>query len=166
MTVSVRLAGIVPESIVDGPGIRFAIFFQGCQHNCQGCHNPQTHPLSGGSVTTFDFIMNELHKHRIVCGVTISGGEPFLQPNELSDLILRIKNETSLEILVYTGYKIGELKENLIYSKILKEIDYLVDGRFINEERDLELLYRGSSNQRFIDVKTNRVLDESEISLL
>lgn len=160
----IRIAGKVDDSIVDGPGIRYTVFFQGCPHHCPGCHNPETHDFNGGHFEEIDDIINEIKKNPLLLGVTISGGEPFSQKEELLTLVKEIR-KTNLNIMVYTGYTF----ENLINSdnvtkEILSNIDYLVDGPFILKERDLELIFRGSRNQRYIDVK--KTLKENKIILV
>ena len=151
----IRIAGIINDSIVDGPGLRFVVFTQGCDKRCPGCHNPETQPLSGGIEMSVDEIFEKIKKNPILSGVTISGGEPFLQAKELIPLIEKIKNDLNLEIAVYTG----NIFEDLIESKnedVLKLIslcDIIIDGPFIKELKSLNLKFRGSSNQRIIDVK-------------
>ena len=163
----IKIAGKVDDSIVDGPGIRYTIFFQGCPHHCAGCHNPETHDFDGGHFETIENIIKDIKSNLLLMGVTISGGEPFAQENELLSLVKEIKSSCNkLNIMVYTGYTYEHLIEsnNLIIKEILNNIDYLVDGPFILKERDLELIYRGSRNQRYIDVK--KTLKENKIILV
>ena len=135
----IRIAGTVSESIVDGPGIRYTIFTQGCPHHCEGCHNPETHDFSGGRLK----------------GVTFSGGEPFCQPAPLYDLAKRIKENTKLDIMAYTGFTFEQLveksKTDEDVKNLLSVVDILVDGKFILAQRSLELHFKGSRNQ--IDCK-------------
>lgn len=148
-----RIAGIVRESIVDGPGLRFAIFSQGCPHGCRGCHNESTHDFEGGYDCERIKILEEIDKDPLLTGVTFTGGEPFCQPEEFYKLGVEIKAR-GLDIVAYSGYTLEELQDMAKYEenikKLLDIIDYLVDGPFILEEKDLTLEFRGSRNQRFI----------------
>lgn len=160
----IRIAGKVDDSIVDGPGIRYTIFFQGCPHHCPGCHNPETHDFNGGHFEEIADIVKEIKKNPLLLGVTISGGEPFSQKEQLLSLVKKIK-ELNLNIMVYTGYTFEYLINlDSVTKEILSSIDYLVDGPFILKERDLELIFRGSRNQRYIDVK--KTLKENKIILV
>ena len=151
----IRLAGLVPESFVDGPGIRFAVFTQGCPHNCEGCHNPETHDPDGGRLADTDRIYEKIKQYPLVKGVTFSGGDPFCQPEPLYDLAVKLK-EDGYHVMSYTGWTFDQLmkkseKEEFV-GKLLGQLDLLVDGRFVLAERTLELPFRGSRNQRIIDV--------------
>lgn len=161
MSSMVRLAGMIGESIVDGPGIRFVVFAQGCKHNCPGCHNPQTHSFTGGKLVSIDSIIDEIKKDPLLDGVTISGGEPFEQALALSELAHRVR-EMGLNVMTYTGYTFEELIEGSGqkegWDKLLSETDILVDGPFEIDKKSLLLKFRGSQNQRIIDVKKS--LDE------
>lgn len=158
--MEIRLFGTQNDSIVDGPGIRYAVFVQGCKHNCPECHNPKSHDMNGGYLSDTDILLKEISENPLLDGVTFSGGEPFLQPEPLIELAGKIKNlNRSLDIMVYTGYTIEEIisgaDEENHWMEFLRCIDVLVDGRFIKELRSLELNFKGSSNQRIIDtVKT------------
>lgn len=162
-TPTVRIAGVYKQSIVDGPGLRFAIFCQGCAHNCPGCHNPETHDFAGGYDCSHDRIMEEISKNPLLDGVTFSGGDPVYQAEAFYRLALRIK-EKGLNILLYTGFTYEELlertKEDPFVGQLLNTVDYLIDGLFVNEERDLTLAFRGSKNQRFIDLNATRAQGE------
>ncbi len=151
-----RIAGIVKESVVDGPGIRFVVFSQGCKHNCKGCHNPGTHDLNSGKLVDIEEILNEIKKDPLLLGVTFSGGEPFLQAKPFADLAKKI-HKLGLNIITYTGYKfedlISQMNRENSYEELLNNTDILVDGKFILEEKSLMLKFRGSKNQRVIDVK-------------
>ena len=151
----IKLAGLVPESYVDGPGIRFAIFTQGCPHHCKGCHNPETHDFNGGRTADTDRIFKKITENPLIKGVTFSGGEPFCQAEPLADLGRKLK-EKGYHIMSYSGYTFEELlekgRENGAVKKLLSCLDILVDGRFVLSERSLELKFRGSKNQRLIDV--------------
>ncbi len=154
--MKIRISGIESESIVDGPGFRYVVFTQGCFHNCLGCHNPQTHDPSKGYFMEIDDIIKEMKKNPLLRGVTLSGGEPFLQPKECSEIAKRVK-ELKMNVICYTGYRLEELlelkKNNSDVEDLLNNIDILIDGRFILSERDLTLKFRGSRNQRIIDLK-------------
>lgn len=156
---TIRIAGIVRESIVDGPGLRFAIFSQGCPHGCKGCHNEATHDFDGGYDCELSRVLEEIDKNPLLTGVTFSGGEPFCRPKEFYKLGIEIKAR-GLDIVAYSGYTLEELREmaknDWNIDRLLDIIDYLVDGPFILEERDLTLEFRGSRNQRFIRMKDTR----------
>lgn len=151
----IKLAGLVPESFVDGPGIRFTIFTQGCPHKCEGCHNPETHDFNEGRLADVDKIYSKILSNPLIKGVTFSGGEPFCQPEPLAYLSGLLK-EKGYHIMSYSGYTFEELLEksqsNLHILTLLNNLDILVDGRFILSERSLELKFRGSRNQRIINV--------------
>lgn len=153
--MKIRIAGIVPESFVDGAGIRFAIFMQGCLRNCAGCHNPATHDLNGGKIFDTDEIIAAIKKNPLLTGITLSGGEPFLQIAPATELARAAKN-LGLNVWCYTGYKFEEIPDGA--EELLKNIDVLVDGAYIEELRDLELNFRGSKNQRVIDLNKTRKL--------
>lgn len=152
---SIRVAGVTKESIVDGPGFRYVIFTQGCPHKCVGCHNPETHSRFGGRDITFKEIISDISKNPLLDGVTFSGGEPFLQATKLSILAKEIKSH-GLNIMTYTGYTFEELYRNSSkengFLELLNCTDYLVDGKFEVEKKDMLLKFRGSNNQRIIDV--------------
>lgn len=151
-----RIAGTVNESIVDGPGIRYVIFVQGCPHRCKGCHNPSTHDFDKGIEADIDKILSEIDSDPLLTGVTISGGEPFSQAEQLIELVDQIKLRNK-HLLFYTGYTLDQLINKAVEDKsieyLLSKIDVLIDGPFILEERDLELSFRGSRNQRIIKLK-------------
>lgn len=150
-----RISGIVEESIVDGKGIRFAIFTQGCPHHCPGCHNPQTHDFSGGRDVDIDELMAMIEKNPLLRGVTFSGGEPFCQSGPLAALAKRV-HEKNMDVTVFTGYTLEELEKDPAARELLQETDTLVDGKFILAQRDLRLAFRGSRNQRVIDMNRTR----------
>ncbi len=152
---SLRLAGVIRESIVDGPGFRFAIFCQGCPHHCQDCHNPNTWDFEGGRDTSFEKILNAIDQNPLLQGVTFSGGEPFCQAEAFAALADEIKKR-KLDIVTFTGYTLEELREmsktDPAVGELLNKTDLLIDGPFIKEEKDLTLQFRGSKNQRIIDM--------------
>jgi len=155
--MNIRISGIVQESIVDGPGIRYVIFTQGCIHNCTGCHNTGTHSIDGGSVMTCAEIADKFKRNTLLEGITLSGGEPFLQAKQCA-ILAGEAHDAGLSVFVYTGYTFDELyKRGFIDGDedikcLLKNTDILVDGRFVLEERNILLKFRGSENQRIIDV--------------
>lgn len=150
-----RIAGYVQESVVDGPGIRFVIFTQGCPHRCDGCHNPETWDFTGGQEVEDEELLDLIRRNRLIKGVTFSGGEPFIQPAPLASLGRRIK-EMGLDIVTYTGYSFEELVKKSLCDEDVRSLldvsDLLIDGRYIKDERDLSLAFRGSRNQRIIRV--------------
>lgn len=148
-----HLAGVVEESIVDGPGIRYTIFVQGCPHHCPGCHNPQTHAFSSGTDTPISDLLAQIDRKPYLKGVTFSGGEPFCQAEALCVLAKELKSRGK-HLMAYTGYTLEELlsqKDPCILS-LLEQLDLLVDGRFIEEKKSIELKFRGSTNQRILNV--------------
>ena len=155
-TESLRLAGLVKESVVDGPGLRAVVFVQGCPHRCPGCHNPETWDPAGGFAVTVDDLWREIKDLRLLRGITYSGGEPFAQAGPLAVLAERIK-EQGWDLFVYTGYTWEELQnrrwEDPGTDRLLRLADVLIDGPFILKERDLSLPFRGSRNQRLIDLR-------------
>lgn len=159
-----RIAGTIQDSIVDGPGIRYVIFTQGCPHHCPGCHNPQTHDFAGGRVADREEILTRILENPLLSGVTFSGGEPFAQAEALLPLAQALK-EHRKHLMIYTGYLFEDLQkmENPAVQALLELADILVDGPFILAERDLTLQYRGSSNQRVIDLSKTR--DAGEVVL-
>ena len=153
--MEIRIAGAVSESIVDGPGFRYTIFVQGCPHGCPGCHNPQTHDFGGGKLIDTDELFEECIEDPLNRGVTFSGGEPFCQAAALFELGERFKAR-GLSLWCYSGWTFEELLERSRRDdgvrSLLSIVDVLVDGRFIEERKSLSLRFRGSSNQRLIDV--------------
>lgn len=155
--MKLRVAGVVGESIVDGPGIRYAVFVQGCPHHCPGCHNPQTHPFEGGREMDTEEIFAAFQGDPILKGITFSGGEPFCQPGPLAELARRV-HEMGKDVLTFTGYTYEQLAvmEDPEVQALLAETDTLIDGPFLQEEKNLELRFRGSENQRVIDLGETR----------
>ena len=155
--MKIRVAGIVPESFVDGEGIRFTIFMQGCLRNCFGCHNPATHDLKGGEILDTAEIISAIKKNPLLTGITLSGGEPLLQIEPAAELA-RAAKKLNLNVWCYTGFKFEEIAPEA--EELLQNVDVLVDGEYIDELRDLELNFRGSKNQRIIDLKRSRELNK------
>ncbi len=155
MASDLRISGVEPESIVDGPGFRYVIFTQGCPHHCPGCHNPQTHDFAGGKVADIPAILAENQSH-LLQGVTFSGGEPFCQPAPLCAIARAVKG-MGKDLVVYSGYTLEQLlewgKEDPAVLELLRLCDTLIDGPYIQAQRDLTLRYRGSANQRVIDLR-------------
>lgn len=154
--MEIRIAGTVEDSIVDGPGLRFVVFTQGCPHRCDGCHNPETHDFAGGKVTTTDALFEQCMENPLCSGVTFSGGEPFCQAEALYELGSRFKS-AGKHLMCYSGWTFEELlakaqREESV-GKLLSIADVLVDGKFDISKRSLSLQYRGSSNQRLINVQ-------------
>ncbi len=156
-----RIAGTVSDSIVDGPGLRFAVFTQGCFHHCPGCHNPETHDPNGGREVSLEELAEQMKRNPILDGLTLSGGEPFLQPAECAKLAA-IAHRAGLDVWTYTGY----LYEDLIaagtpyWDALLQESDVLVDGPFTEAKKSYGIRFRGSSNQRLIDLKATRLANQ------
>jgi anaerobic ribonucleoside-triphosphate reductase activating protein len=151
-----RIAGLVQDSIVDGPGLRFTVFTQGCPHHCAGCHNPETHDPDGGSEMTTEEIIDQMGSNPLTDGLTLSGGEPFLQAGDCAK-IAKAAKDNSLNVWAYTGYTFEKLLELAVtrpeIKKLLELIDVLVDGPFELAERSLAIKWRGSKNQRLLDVR-------------
>ena len=163
--MEIRIAGIVEDSIVDGRGIRMAVFVQGCPHHCPGCHNPQTHDFAGGTPDDTDRIFEAFRENPLYRGITFSGGEPFCQPKPLKALADRVHG-IKKDVTVYTGWTYEALcaMHDPDVDALLSVCDVLVDGPFIEAQRDPELLFRGSANQRLIDM--NRTREKGEVTLL
>ena len=150
-----RLFGEIKESITDGPGIRYAVFAQGCPHYCTGCHNPESHSFTDGYLVKEDKLISEILKNPLLDGVTLSGGEPFMQADELAAIAAAVKAK-GLNVIVFSGYTYEEIlvlaKERKGYTALLQNTDILVDGRFDITRKSMNLRFRGSANQRAIDV--------------
>lgn len=149
----IRLSGIEKESIVDGPGLRYVLFSQGCIHMCPGCHNPQTHGFTGGELYEVEDLVREILENPLLSGVTFSGGDPFNQAEAFSYVATRLK-EKGMNIWSYTGYTIEELRSSKdpFQKALLGQVDVLVEGRFVQSLRTLSKPFAGSSNQRVIDL--------------
>ena len=145
-----RVLNIIHDSIVDGEGLRTVIFFAGCSHHCKGCHNPQSWDFNGGTETIVEEIMDEIKSNPLCQGVTFSGGEPFHQADKILPLAKKLKEE-GYNIWCYTGYTLEQiLTYSVLKPKLLEYIDVLVDGKFIEEQKDLTLKFKGSRNQRIL----------------
>jgi len=150
-----RIAGLVKESVVDGSGVRFVIFTQGCAMHCEGCHNPDTHDFAGGYLVGINELFNAIDKEKLITGVTFSGGEPFMQAAACAELAKSIKQKRpDLNTLSYSGYYYADLlkmaETNPDINEFLKYIDILIEGPYEVAKRDLDLAFRGSSNQNIV----------------
>ncbi len=154
--MEIRLFGLLKESITDGPGIRYAIFTQGCPHNCDGCHNPASHSFTDGFLRDTDDLLAEIRANPLLDGITLSGGEPFMQAAECAHLANGAK-ATGLPVMVFSGYTWEELLENAPtrtgWPELLAQIDILIDGRYEKNQRSMGLRFRGSRNQRAVAVQ-------------
>lgn len=169
MGEQLRISGMVDESIVDGPGIRMTIFAQGCKHNCAGCHNPQTHSFEGGELIYIEKILKSIKANILLDGITLSGGEPFEQAAAFALLAAEVK-KLGLNVVTYTGYTYEQLidfqeaKEGV--RALLDNTDLLIDGPFVLEQKNMLLKFRGSDNQRIIDMNKTRANGKIELSVL
>lgn len=163
----IRISGIIKESITDGPGIRYVVFTQGCPHHCPGCHNPHTFAFDGGTIADCDEIINDMLSNPLTSGLTLSGGEPFVQPATTAYLAKRAR-ENNLNVITYTGYVFEELlkkaQSDPDVKSLIENSDYIIDGPYLEAYRSLELRFRGSKNQRIIDVKKS-LLENKVISI-
>lgn len=150
----VRLAAdIQPDSILDGSGIRTVIWFQGCLHNCEGCQNPETHDMNGGMVVDIDDIKMKLKNLKYQSGITLSGGDPFFQPEAALE-IAKFAKSIGLNVWTYTGFTFEALLNGDKKRRdLLEYVDVLVDGKFMLNKKSLNCKFRGSTNQRLIDVR-------------
>ena len=157
--MKLQIAGIVDDSIVDGDGCRLTVFVQGCARRCPGCQNPETQPMEGGRAIDTAAILQQMAENPILSGITFSGGEPFLQPAPLASLA-RAVHQRGLDVWSYSGFTLEELAKRAEKDKatraLLNELDVLVDGPYEEEQRDLTLHFRGSRNQRVIDMKKTK----------
>lgn len=151
----IRIAGIVHDSIVDGPGLRTTVFVQGCPLKCMGCHNPSTWDAAGGRCSSTHALMREIAANPVITGLTLSGGEPSRQPAACAQLA-RFAHERGLNVWCYSGFRVEALLREAQHSsalaELLHEVDVLVDGPFQIARRSLEIPWRGSTNQRLIDM--------------
>lgn len=152
----IRIAGVIKESTVDGPGFRYVIFTQGCPHHCEGCHNPETHDMNGGKLESITTLAEDITKNPLLKGITLSGGEPFMQAKKLAKLLSLIDLKR-YSVMTYTGFKyeylISNANDDNGYLELLKLTDVLIDGKFMKDLKSSSAKFRGSTNQRAIDVK-------------
>ena len=154
MNKTLRIAGIVKESVCDGPGIRLVVFVQGCFRRCAGCHNPHTHDPGGGTEIAVADILAMIDANPLLDGVTLSGGEPFLQADVLAELAKKCCNR-GLSVMTYTGYLYEDLiAGNTAWQELLRQTDILVDGPYLREQATLDIPFRGSANQRIFELKS------------
>ncbi|MGG7096550.1 anaerobic ribonucleoside-triphosphate reductase activating protein [Clostridium sardiniense] len=167
MGKKIRLAGIAYESLVNGPGMRRVFFSQGCKHNCKGCFNPDTHDFSGGEERDMDELIEDVLENPIIKGVTFSGGDPMERAEEFAYMAKKFR-ENGLNVWSFTGYTfeyiLEHLDERLGWREFINNIDVLIDGRFDETKMGDGIRFRGSSNQRIINVKES--LDKGEIVLV
>ena len=147
-----RIHATLHDSIVDGPGLRFVVFVQGCPHRCAGCHNPQTHDPQGGREVAVEDIVQDMKRNPLLDGITLTGGEPFMQAQDCAE-IAKAAREIGLSVWCYSGWTLCELRQMPEAQVLLNEIDVLVDGPYIKEQRSLSLKWRGSENQRVIAMR-------------
>lgn len=150
---SLRLLRTFKETIVDGVGLRYSIYFSGCSHACPGCHNEYSWNPNNGTELTYEIlneIANEINQNELLDGITISGGDSLFNPKDMLKVLKFLKEKTKKNIWMYTGYTLEEIKKDDLRKKCLKYVDVLVDGRFIKELYDPNIKFRGSSNQRII----------------
>ena len=163
MSKYVRLSGIVYESLVNGPGIRRVYFSQGCKHNCEGCFNPETHDFYAGEIEDIDELINDVISNPIIKGITFSGGDPLEQAESFA-YMAKIFKSIGLNIWCYTGYTFEQVLKRMKEDKALKDlisnIDVLVDGKFEISNKKEGLKFRGSSNQRIIDIKKSLEIEK------
>lgn len=150
--MKIRLAAYLqPDSIVDGEGVRTVIWTQGCPHHCPGCHNASTWDFDDGALVDINDVIAELKKIKNQDGITLSGGDPVCQPEACYE-ISKAAHEMGLNVWCYTGFTYEQMLLNPKAKKLLEQIDVLVDGRFVQEEKSYDIYFRGSRNQRIIDV--------------
>lgn len=167
--IPIRLFGLVPDSIVDGPGLRYAVFVQGCSHACPGCHNPESQPPGEGELRRVGEVYDDIRRNGLVHAVTLSGGEPFEQPAACAALA-RLLRADGYGVWAYTGYLYEDLLRRASadddelsthIEALLRSIDVLVDGPYVEARHSWKLKWRGSTNQRLIDVP--RSLEAGEV---
>jgi anaerobic ribonucleoside-triphosphate reductase activating protein len=154
---TLRIFGTADDSIVDGPGIRFAVFSQGCSKTCPRCHNPEAQPFEGGREVALEELERLIAGNPLLAGITLTGGEPFEQPKPLLELAQWAKSR-GLNVWAYSGYLFEELRDAVPSpeaSELLQLVDVLVDGPFLEGQASHELKWRGSANQRLIDVQAS-----------
>lgn len=153
---NLRILGTYKETVVDGEGLRYSIYFAGCTHACKGCHNKESWCPDNGTLITeeyLDKIINEINSNPILDGITLSGGDPLYNPEEMLEVVKYLKEKTKINIWLYTGYTIEELRKDNKRMAVLEYVDIIVDGKFVQELYDPLLKFRGSSNQRIIRKK-------------
>lgn len=161
-----HLSGIKKHSSVNGPGVRYVLFFQGCPHHCPGCQNPETHDPTGGKITNINTVIQDILNTKYLDGITFSGGDPLMQPEAVIEIAKAIKKNTNLTIWLYTGWTFEQIQNNITGNtakEALTYIDILVDGPFMEKLKTKDAIWRGSSNQRLINVqkslKENKIIE-------
>ena len=152
---SVKIAGAKKHSSVNGPGVRYVLFMQGCSHHCPGCQNPETHDISKGVEMEVEEIVSDILATRYLDGLTLSGGDPLFQPEASFEIAKRVK-EAGLDIWLYTGWTFEQIMDGKAGQKakeVLSFIDVLVDGPYVESLRSEDVIWRGSTNQHLVDVK-------------
>jgi len=161
-----KIAGLVHDSIVDGPGLRFVVFVQGCSIRCKDCHNKNTWDIDGGADVSVDYVINDMLSNPLTDGLTISGGEPFEQAADCIGLAAAAR-QNGLSVWIFSGKTFEELLEDASekseVKKLLTLTDVLIDGRYVASERTLALKWRGSKNQRVIDVQKSLKTGNEEL---
>lgn len=145
-----RVLRIVEGTSVDGPGLRTSVYLAGCAHHCPGCHNPQSWDPAGGDDMSVDELMRVIAWNE--APLTLSGGDPLAQPEQVLELVRRVKTELNINIWLYTGYTWEQIVADRRLADVVRWVDVVVEGPFILAQRDITLHFRGSSNQRIIDV--------------
>ena len=162
----IRIAGIQHDSIVDGPGLRMTIFFQGCPRSCKGCHNPESLDFDSGQLSSVEKLIGELEKNPLIQGVTFSGGEPLSRSKAILPLADEIVKR-GFGLAIYTGYKFEEILEDgdEYVLELIGKSDTLIDGPFVIEQKSLTIPFRGSHNQRILDSKKS-IIDKKAIPVM
>lgn len=163
----VRLSGVAYESLVNGPGLRRILFSQGCQHNCENCFNKDTQSFDGGKLENMDELIEDIERNPMLTGVTFSGGDPLEQAEKFAYIAEKVKG-MELNIWCYTGYTFEYILKNKYerngWNDLLMHIDVIVDGKFEEDKKNEHIRFRGSSNQRIIDVQES--IRSGELKLL
>lgn len=152
---SVKIAGAKKHSSVNGPGVRYVLFMQGCSHHCPGCQNPETHDISEGVEMEVEEVVSDILATRYLDGLTLSGGDPLFQPEASFEIARRVK-ESGLDIWMYTGWTFEQIMDGKAGQKakeVLSFINVLVDGPYVEALRSEDVIWRGSTNQHLVDVK-------------
>lgn len=161
--MGIRIIDVIEDTTVDGPGFRTSIYCAGCTHHCPGCHNPQSWAQDSGTEVSVEAIMKVIEADPFAPGVTFTGGDPMQQPEAFTELAKAIHKRTRKNIWCYTGYTYEKLLHMPAQRRLLDHVDVLVDGPYIAAQQDTSLLFRGSANQRLIDVPqslaTGRVVE-------
>lgn len=159
--MDIRLAYIDKESITDGTGMRLVVYAQGCPHNCEDCHNPDTHAFDGGQIRDTSVVIQHLIENPLLDGVTLSGGDPMCQTKAFCALVNGVKEKfPDMTIWCYTGYTIEQCLMDESRLELTKLLDVMVDGKYEPSKRSLSVPFKGSENQRIIDVKKTLLCGE------